>query len=299
MKKLLFIYNSHAGRGQAWDKLAGLLNSFTRAGWLTTAYPTQGAGDARRITTELAAGFERIVCCGGDGTLHEVVNGLMALPESARPPLGYIPTGTTNDYARNLALPPEMEDMATLAAAGTPRAVDIGRMGAEHFIYVAAFGAFANVAYDTPQQFKNIFGHLAYVLKGVAELAGLKSYHLRLEYDGGTREGDYLFGMISNTVSVGGILGLPAEEVVLDDGLLEAVLVAMPKTMIDLNNAILALARHEYSEDSGVIGIHSAHFRITCEEAAPFTLDGEFGGDHQEVTIDAVHTPVRIVFGEE
>lgn len=299
MKKLLFIYNPHAGRGQAGGKLAGILDAFTRAGWLTTAYPTQSSGDALRITKEMAAGFDRVACCGGDGTLHEVVNGLMALPEGARPPLGYIPTGTTNDYARNLSLPPEMEDMATLAVSGTPRAVDVGRMGEEHFIYVAAFGAFTTVAYDTPQQFKNILGHLAYVLKGAAELAGLKSYRLRLEYDGGVREGDYLFGMVSNTVSVGGILGLPAEEVVLDDGLLEAVLVEMPESMSDLNNAILALARHEYGEDSGVIGLHSSHFHITCEEAVPFTLDGEFGGDHQEVAIDAVHTPVRIVFGEK
>ncbi len=223
----------------------------------------------------------------------------MSLPDEVRPPLGYIPTGTTNDYARNLSLPREMEDMAALAASGTPRPVDVGRLEGEHFIYVAAFGAFTSVAYDTPQQFKNMFGHLAYVLKGVAEVANLKSYHLRLEHDGGVLEGDYLFGMVSNTISVGGILGLPAEEVVLDDGLLEAVLVEMPRTMMELNNAIFALARHEYSEGSGVIGLHSRHFHISCAEPVPFTLDGEFGGEHQEADIDAVHVPMKIVYGEE
>ncbi len=177
--------------------------------------------------------------------------------------------------------------------------MDVGRLEGEHFIYVAAFGAFTSVAYDTPQQFKNMFGHLAYVLKGVAEVANLKSYHLRLEHDGGVLEGDYLFGMVSNTISVGGILGLPAEEVVLDDGLLEAVLVEMPRTMMELNNAIFALARHEYSEGSGVIGLHSRHFHISCAEPVPFTLDGEFGGEHQEADIDAVHVPMKIVYGEE
>lgn len=299
MKKLLFIYNPHAGRGQARGKLAGILNSFARSDCLTTVYPTQGPGDAAWAARELAAGFDRVACCGGDGTLHEVVDGLMSLPDEVRPPLGYIPTGTTNDYARNLSLPREMEDMAALAASGTPRPVDVGRLEGEHFIYVAAFGAFTSVAYDTPQQFKNMFGHLAYVLKGVAEVANLKSYHLRLEHDGGVLEGDYLFGMVSNTISVGGILGLPAEEVVLDDGLLEAVLVEMPRTMMELNNAIFALARHEYSEGNGVIGLHSRHFHISCAEPVPFTLDGEFGGEHQEADIDAVHVPMKIVYGEE
>ena len=298
MEKLLFIYNPHAGRGQVRGKLGGILNAFTKAGCLVTVYPTQGPGDASRAARELAPQFDRVACSGGDGTLHEVVAGLMELPEGSRPPVGYLPAGTTNDYARNLNLPKRMEEMAALAASGEPRSVDIGRLGESWFIYVAAFGLFTDVAYNTPQQFKNAFGHLAYVLKGVSELKNLKGYPLRVEHDGGVLEGDYLFGMVSNTISVGGILGLPAEEVVLDDGLLEAVLVEMPRTMMELNNAIFALARHEYSEGSGVIGLHSRHFHISCAELVPFTLDGEFGGEHQEADIDAVHVPMKIVYGE-
>ena len=216
----------------------------------------------------------------------------MELPEGSRPPIGYLPAGTTNDYARNLKLPRGMEEMAALAASGEPRPVDIGRLGENWFIYVAAFGLFTDVAYNTPQQFKNTFGHLAYVLKGVSELGSLKSYSLKVEHDGGTLEGEYLYGMVSNTISVGGILGLPSDEVVLDDGLLELVLVEKPRTVAQLNAVVMALARQEYTVESGVVGLHS------CTEPVPFTLDGEFGGKHTETEIAAVNTPIRIVYGK-
>lgn len=298
MEKLLFIYNPHAGRGQVRSKLAGILNAFTKAGCLCTAYPTQGPGDAAKAVKELGPQFDRIACSGGDGTLHEVVAGLMELPEGSRPPVGYLSAGTTNDYARNLKLPKGMEDMATLAASGDPHPVDIGRLGENWFIYVAAFGLFTDVAYNTPQEFKNTFGHLAYVLKGVSELGGLKSYDLRVEHDGGMLKGEYLYGMVSNTISVGGVLGLPSDEVVLDDGLLELVLVEKPKTVAQLNAVILALAKQEYDTESGVVGLHSSRFRITCDEPVPFTLDGEFGGEHTQAELAAVNTPVRIVYGK-
>jgi YegS/Rv2252/BmrU family lipid kinase len=298
MKKLLFIYNPHAGKGRVTGKLPAILDIFTKAGWLVTAYPTQGPGDAIKAARELAPQFDRLACCGGDGTLHEVVTGLMGLPVEDRPPIGYIPAGTTNDYARNLSLPRGLEKMAQVAAAGVPRAVDIGKLGEGYFIYVAAFGAFTDVAYNTPQGFKNIFGHLAYVLRGAAELANLKGYKLRIEHDGGVLEGEYIYGMVSNTVSVGGLIGLPKDEVALDDGLLEAVLVEMPRSPAALNAAIYALARQEYSAESGVMGLHSSRFHITCLEPVPFTLDGEFGGEHEEVDIAAVDRPVKIIYGK-
>ena len=141
MEKLLFIYNPHAGKGQVRGKLAGILNAFTRAGCLVTAYPTQGPGDAAKAAAAMAFQYDRVAVCGGDGTLHEVIAGLMELPESSRPPVGYLPAGTTNDYARNLSLPKGMEDMAAVAAGGVPRPVDIGRLDDQYFIYVAAFGA--------------------------------------------------------------------------------------------------------------------------------------------------------------
>ena len=164
MKKLLFLYNTHAGKGLLKSRLAAVQDALAAAGWDVTIHPTQGAGDATAVAAARAGEFDRIVCSGGDGTLHEVVAGLMGLEN--RPEVGYIPAGTTNDFAKNLSLPRGMEAMARVAAAGVPRPVDIGSFNDRYFIYVAAFGAFTDVAYSTPQPVKNIFGHLAYVLEG-------------------------------------------------------------------------------------------------------------------------------------
>lgn len=297
MDKLLFIYNPHAGKGRVRKHLAELLNAFTRVGQVVTAYPTQGPGDAVQAARRLAPHYDRVVVCGGDGTLHEVINGLMALPAEHRPPLGYIPAGTTNDFAQNLALPRRLESKASLAATGAARRVDIGRMGEDHFIYVAAFGAFTTVAYETPQQFKNVVGRMAYVLRGITELANIKGYHLKLTHDDGALEGEFLYGMVSNTVSVGGLIGLPAEEVALDDGELEVLLIPMPKTMAELNAVILGLATQTYSEDTGIIGFHTEQLTMECDEPLPFTLDGENGGAHTRCRISAVRQAIPIVFG--
>ncbi len=296
MKKLLFIYNPHAGRGQVRGKLAGVLNAFAREGCLTTVWPTQGRGDAT-VAARTADGYDCLACCGGDGTLHEVITGLLDLPKGSRPPLGYLPAGTTNDFARNLDLPSTMEEMAHTAVTGTVSPVDIGRLGDQYFVYVAAFGACTDTAYSTPQELKNLFGHLAYVLRGVGELSSLKSWRLKIEYDGGELEGDFLYGMVSNTISVGGLIGLPAQEVSLSDGLLEGVFVRTPATAQAFQSAVRALARQEYTPESGVVGLHSTHFKITSAQPVRITLDGEYGGEHTEMDLVAVNTPISIIRG--
>ena len=293
MKKLLFIYNPHAGKGQIRAKLADVLDIFTKAGWLVTVRPTQGKSDATYTAAQLGGGFDRLVCCGGDGTLHEVVTGLME--SSRRPELGYIPAGTTNDYSRNLKLPKGYEAMAAVAAEGVPRPVDIGRFNERYFVYVAAFGAFTDVAYDTPQQVKNMFGHLAYVLEGISRLGSLKGYQARVEYDGGVLEEEFIFGMVSNTVSVGGMLGLPASSVALDDGLLEVVLVRTPRNPMELQGVIAALMKQTTDEAAGVRGFHTSRLKITCAEETPWTLDGEFGGDHDVVEIHNLQKQLQIM----
>ena len=160
MDKLLFLYNLHAGKGMLRGKLAPILDALT-ADWDVTVHPTRGPGDAAATARDRAGEFKRIVCSGGDGTLHEVVSGLMELPREARPQVGYVPAGTTNDFAKNLSLPGSLNEDAAVAAAGFPRPVDIGSFNGQSFIYIAAFGAFTDVAYNTPQQAKNLLGHLA------------------------------------------------------------------------------------------------------------------------------------------
>ncbi len=296
MKKLLFIYNTHAGKGLLKNHLADVLDAFVKAGWDVTVRPTQGAGDATAAALERAGEFDRIVCSGGDGTLHEVVAGLMRRQD--RPEVGYIPAGTTNDFAKNLSLPRGMAAMAQTAAAGVPRPVDIGRFNDRTFIYVAAFGAFTDVSYNTPQQFKNLFGHLAYVLEGATRLGSIQAYPLTVEHDGGVEEGEFCYGMVSNTVSVGGFKGAPADTVKLDDGLFECVLVRLPQNAVQLQAVIRALLQMAPDENGLVVSLRTSHLNITCPDELPWTLDGEYGGSPRQAEIQNCAQAVRIVYGK-
>lgn len=296
MKKLLFIYNTHAGKGLLKNHLADALDAFVKAGWDVTVRPTQGAGDATAAALERAGEFDRIVCSGGDGTLHEVVAGLMQRQD--RPEVGYIPAGTTNDFAKNLSLPRGMAAMAQTAAAGVPRPVDIGRFNDRTFIYVAAFGAFTDVSYNTPQQFKNLFGHLAYVLEGATRLGSIQAYPLTVEHDGGVEEGEFCYGMVSNTVSVGGFKGAPADTVKLDDGLFECVLVRLPQNAVQLQAVIRALLQMAPDENGLVVSLRTSHLNITCPDELPWTLDGEYGGSPRQAEIQNCAQALRIVYGK-
>ena len=295
MKKLLFLYNVHAGKGLLKNQLAAVLDAFVKAGWDVTVHPTQGSGDATGVTLRRAGEFDRIVCSGGDGTLHEVVAGLMK--RDSRPAVGYIPAGTTNDFAKNLDLPRGMEAMAATAAAGVPRPVDIGRFNDRFFLYVAAFGAFTDVSYNTPQQFKNVFGHLAYVLEGATRLGSIQAYPLRVEHDGGVEEGEFCYGKVSNTVSVGGFRGAPAETVKLDDGLFECVLVKLPQTPLQLQGVLRALIQMAPDENGLVISLRTSRLKVTCPDELPWTLDGEFGGAPREAEIQNCRQAVQIIYG--
>ena len=293
---MLFIYNPHAGKGRVKTRLADLQDAFARAGWLIIAHPTQGPGDAAAAAAELGGSVDRVVCCGGDGTLHEVISGLMALKH--RPEIGYIPAGTTNDFSRNLRLPRGMDARAETAAAGCPRLVDVGRFNDQYFIYVAAFGAFTDVSYDTPQSFKNLFGHLAYVLEGAARLPNLHSYHLTVESDAGREEGDFIYGMVSNTVSVGGFQSR-GHNVSLDDGLFEVVLIRFPQNPAQFQSILTYLMQGGTGDAGGMVTqLRTANLRVTSQAPLPWTLDGEYGGDPTDTRIQVVKQTVSIVYGK-
>ncbi len=296
MRRLLFIYNIHAGKGLLKSKLAAVLDCFVKAGWEVTVHPTQGAGDAAAVAAKLGGRFQRIVCSGGDGTLHEVVTGLMARTD--RPEVGYIPAGTTNDFAKNLELPRGMEATARAAAAGCPRPVDIGRFNDRFFIYVAAFGAFTDVAYNTPQQFKSLFGHLAYVLEGATRLGSIQAYPLTVEHDGGVEQGEFCYGMVSNTVSVGGFKGMPTEPVKLDDGVFEVILVRKPQNAMQLQAVLRSLVSMAPDEQGLVTSFRTGRLRISGEQELPWTLDGEYGGAPRTAEIENRSRAVQIVYGK-
>ena len=295
MKKLLFIYNTHAGKGTLRTRLAPVLDALAQD-WDVTAHPTQGPEDAEHTARVRAGEFQRIVCAGGDGTLHQVVNGLMGL--EVRPEVGYIPAGTTNDFAKNLSLPRGLEAMARTAAAGVSHPVDVGRFNGQYFIYIAAFGAFTDVAYNTPQAVKNLFGHLAYVMEGATRLTSIQAYPLTVEHDGGVEQGGFCYGMVSNTVSVGGFKGTPAQPVALDDGLFEVVLVRPPQNPLQLQAVLKGLSTMTSDAEGLVTTFRTSRLTITSSQALPWTLDGEFGGTHSRADIVNCRQAVKIVHGK-
>ena len=278
MNQLLFIYNPTSGTGQVKAALAPVLDVFAKAGWLTTAYPTQCRGDAARVVRELGPRFDRVVCAGGDGTLSEAAAGLLEL--DCPPPLGYIPFGSTNDCATTLKLPRKPREAALVAAGtGLPLPMDIGQLNDTTFVYVAAFGAFTKVAYDTPQDLKNTFGHLAYIFAGIASLPTIAPYHMTVEFDGQTLEDDFYFGMVSNSQSIGGMKPPKVEQVVLDDGLFEVTLVKKPLSLTDLTDGLQALVNLSPADRSGVlVQFQASRLTFTCDQPIPWTIDGEFGG---------------------
>lgn len=288
-KKLLFVYNPNAGRALLKPCLSDVIDIFTKDNYFVTAYPTQKKGDALKVIEKSNdEGYDLIVCSGGDGTLSESITGLMKCEN--RPNLGYIPAGSTNDFANSLKIPRNMVRAAENVIHGTPFAYDVGSLNDRHFCYVAAFGAFTAVSYETPQTFKNIFGHLAYVLEGAKSLGKINSYKLKIEYDGNTIEDTFILGMITNTISVGGILNLKKKGVLFDDGLFEVTLVRKPSNPIEWSAMITNLLAANTTKNTHLNAKYfykfkTANLKITSEEKIAWTVDGENGGSYTEMNI--------------
>lgn len=282
MKKLLWIVNPHAGRGAMSGKVIGCVTAFQQAGYDVTVYVTQGAQDATRVARERAAEFDRIVCAGGDGTLNEVVTGLME--SEVRPPLGYIPAGTTNDFASSLEIPKVPAEAAAVAAGDRLQALDIGRFNDRYFNYIAAFGVFTEVSYATPQQSKNIFGRAAYIMEGVKSLANIRAHHIRVESEELSVEDDFIYGMVSNSVSVGGFKAITPDGVALDDGLHEVLLVYPVENPMELQWLVNDLLTHNM-ESTRFVYYRTSRITFDAVDEIPWTLDGEFGGavKHAEI----------------
>ena len=294
-KKMLFIYNPCAGKGTMKNKLSDVMEMFMKAEYEVTVYATQRESEATEIVLETGKNYDRIVCSGGDGTLHEVTQGLMEMPIEDRPVCGYIPTGTVNDFARGLKLPMRVKLASKVAAKDKVKPVDIGLMNGRCFTYVAAFGAFTSVSYETPQAFKNLLGRTAYILQGMAQLGNIKAYHAVIETDKSQIEDDFIFGMVSNAKSIGGISCFKKGMVSLNDGLFEGVFIRKPKNPLELQAVLNSLMK--LSPNEQILGCHSKHFIISSEEEIPFTLDGENGGCFQKTEIQCCHNAIDYVWG--
>ena len=283
MKRLLFIYNARSGKALIRRYLADIIDTFIKAGYYVEAYQTQSSQDAMEQVKMRGGEFDLVVCSGGDGTLNETISGLMTLEN--RPVLGYIPAGSTNDFAVTLGLPKKMLDAAEVAVNGTEQYIDVGEFNGRNFVYVACFGAFADVSYQTPQDMKNVLGHSAYIVEAIKSLPSLKNYKVKCEFDGCTIEGEFMYGMVTNSASVGGIKGITGRDISLNDGLFEVTLVKPPKNPLELQ-AILTDLISGAGKCENVIRFKADKLSFTSDEVLEWVLDGEFGGNLKEVNIE-------------
>ena len=293
MKRLLLIMNPAAGMKKANPHLLEILSVFDRAGYECVVHFTQKQGDGTQLTMEGGGQADLVVCIGGDGTFNEVITGVVHA--GIKIPIGYIPAGSTNDFAASLGLSKNVIQAAQDIVAGRPQAYDIGRFRERCFTYVASFGAFTKTSYATSQSVKNALGHLAYILGGIKELSSLHRYHVTLTLDNGEREaGDYIFGAVSNSTSVGGILTLDPDIVDMNDGLFELLLVKYPENMVQLAEVIRALTSQKYDSPS-IVFRPARRVTVEADPGMDWTLDGEFAQGSERIEIENLHSAVNIV----
>ncbi len=296
MQKLLFLMNPNAGQRKANRFLPEIIALFNEGGYEVTVFMTAGPGDGARIVEPRAKDYDLIVCAGGDGTLNETITGV--LRAGADVPIGYIPCGSTNDFASTMKLSPNPLQAAKDILLGKGISYDVGKFHDRYFSYIASFGAFTRVSYETPQSLKNALGHLAYVLSGITELPQIRDIPMRIELEDEVIEDDFLFGAVSNSTSVGGVLMLNPELVDLRDGKFEVILVRMPKDMNELSQCALALQNQTY--DCAAIRFKRVcRLRVHQAPAVVWTLDGERAEGREVIDIENLHQAIRLVQNRE
>ncbi len=300
MKQLLFILNPIAGRTQIKSHLYQIIETFAQHEYEVTMHPTLFEHDARDYIMQHGSDYDLVVCAGGDGTLDDTVTGMM-LGDIATP-LGYIPCGTTNDFAKSLGIPKDPVRAAKRAVKYSASPIDIGALHSEtdgrpdldYFVYIASFGAFTDVAYTTPQDLKKTFGHTAYIMEAVKALTSLKSYRVTIEAGDTVLTGDYIYAMVCNSLSVGGFRAIGAKDVEFDDGLFEVVLIRYPQSPIELQSIITSILMNEDNEKY-ITTFKTDHISFHSEDAIPWDLDGEYGGSHTDVTITIQNKAISLV----
>ena len=293
LKRLLLLVNPNAGTRQARRFLPEMISVFNRAGWLSSVYITEKRGDAVDFTRACAGDADLVVACGGDGTLNEVITGLQL--GGHKTALGYIPCGSTNDFASGLGLPTAPLTACEAIVSGRPRTLDVGLFAPDrYFSYTASFGAFTSVSWSTPQNVKNVLGHAAYILEGIRSLADIRPIHMRITADGRLFEEDYIFGAICNSTSLGGVLKLEENVVDMNDGRFEALLIPFPADLLALNRILNALRTHHY-EDESLQFLRASSFLFEGSQDTTWTLDGEAAEGSAQVSIKNIHNAIQLI----
>ena len=292
MKKLLLIVNPHAGQRKVVKHLAEIIDIFNRADYEVITHITACSGDCENMVMHYAHKLALVVCCGGDGTFNETISGV--LRSGVDVPVGYIPAGSTNDFANSLGLSTKVLQATRDIVKGEASYFDVGTFAGRHFTYVASFGAFTRTSYNTPQSVKNALGHLAYVLAGIQEISQIKPYHLRFDLpDGTVIEDDFIFGAVSNSTCVGGVLTLSPDRVDLSDGSLEILLVRAPKSLAELTDCLVALQKQTYN-CSMITFLSTPSATITAPETMDWTLDGELQKGMTSIDIQCLQQKLQL-----
>lgn len=292
MKKLLLLANFHSGKGIIKSNLADMIDYYNSKGFEVTVHTSQYSGHITDIVEKTGSLYDNIICCGGDGTLNETINGMMSLDK--RPLLGYIPCGSTNDFANSIGIPTIVEDSYKTAVDGNPFTIDIGNINGKHFSYVAGFGLFTNISYETPQTIKNILGYQAYIITGLKEITNIKTYPIKIAYDNGIIEDDIMIGLISNSNSIAGLKILFENYANLNDGLFEVLLVKKPKNISLLKNIVNCLVEKNFDNDM-FYSFKTNKLVIESSDYIKWTVDGEYSGDYNHAEIKVIPGAVDIL----
>lgn len=299
MKKMYFIVNLVAGKALIAKKLGKIIDEFVKADYEVTVHTTQSSEDVVNVAQYACkSGFDLIVCAGGDGTLSNCLQALMRSEKKI--PLGYIPAGTTNDFAKGLRIPKDTMAAVRQIIEGIPVPQDVGGFNDDYFTYIVAFGAFTNITYETSQQIKNLFGHTAYILNGILQLTNIKATRMKIEYGQNVIEDDFVFGMVSNTASVAGLFSM--DDFMLDDGVFEVLLIKKPANPLQLQQIIHSLLNMKGDIDKDYIKLFRTNkITFTCvgDEPVSWTRDGEYGGDSRVNTVFNYHKAVSFIVGKE
>lgn len=293
-KRALLIVNPTSGKGQVKAELFGMVKLFSDAGYLLEVYMTRGKFDGVRKVCEEGKHFDLILACGGDGTLNEVVTGAMRIHYEGS--LGFLPSGTTNDVANSLAIPKNLVRACEMLISTEPQYLDFGSFNrTRYFTYIASFGAFTDVSYSTDQKMKNAFGHAAYMTEAIARLKDLRSYSMKVICDGEEFEDDFLFGAVSNSISIGGVVKLKRDSVNFSDGNHEVLLIRSPKNPADLANLTAEMLSGNF-ENKSVLFFRGSRIKFICQEEIPWCVDGEYAGSHRQVKIRNLHEKLRVIY---
>ena len=292
MKKVLFIYNPVAGTGMVKKNLYEIVDYYNSNGYLITLCPVKNIESFAVLKAEEDR-YDKIICSGGDGTINIVISYLKK--NEIKVPIAYIPSGSTNDYAYSLGIANDFQQTLKQSLNGNIRKFDIGKFNEDYFLYVAGFGMFTKVSYTTSQKYKNLLGHTAYILEGIKQLSDIKSYHMQIQCDEYHYEGNYILGLVTNTISIGGIKTIMPQDVKLDDGLFEVILVEKPKNPIELQEMIFALLNEKIFDNKNIVFCKTKKISIQSQDEVEWTLDGEYGGKQKEVMITNLQREIEII----